>query len=104
MATDPAEPRITRHPHDRRVPVKSGDTLLADTVRAIELRERDYPPRQYRPRSETPTRSPFEGDASCFSFGDLADVGWRHARPLAGRKLLADGLALDGGKVDESEE
>lgn len=47
MATASTEPRITLLPHDRRVPVTIGDTLLADTARAIELRERGYPSRQY---------------------------------------------------------
>ncbi|UYG07167.1 DUF427 domain-containing protein [Halomonas sp. M4R1S46] len=52
MATASTEPRITLHPHDRRVQVTIGDTLLADTTRAVELRERSYPQRQYAPRDD----------------------------------------------------
>ncbi|MFC3285983.1 DUF427 domain-containing protein [Litchfieldella rifensis] len=61
MAMESSEPRITLHPHHRRVQVKIGD---------IELRERGYPPRQYLPyddvgmerltRSETVNYCPFE--------------------------------------------
>ena len=50
---DAPEPRITLHPHARRVRVVIDGTELADTTRAIELRERGYPPRQYLPRSPT---------------------------------------------------
>lgn len=32
MATASSEPRITLRPHARRVQVKVGDTLLADTT------------------------------------------------------------------------
>lgn len=52
MATASSEPRITLHPHDRRVQVIIDGTLLADTTRAIELRERGYPPRQYLLRDD----------------------------------------------------
>ena len=37
---DAPEPRITLHPHARRVRVVIDGTELADTTRAIELRER----------------------------------------------------------------
>ncbi len=100
----PTEPRITLHPHDRRVQVKLGDTLLADTTRAIELRERGYPPRLYLPRedvrmdllthSDTVTHCPFKGDASYFSFGDQADVAWSYEEPLDGVRDIAGRLSF----------
>jgi len=90
MNTDSTEPRITLHPNSHRVQVKIGDTLLADTTRAIELRERDYPPRLYLPRedvhmelltrSNTVTHCPFKGDAAYFSFGDKKDVAWSYQK------------------------
>ncbi|MDN3521864.1 DUF427 domain-containing protein [Halomonas ramblicola] len=110
MATDSPEPRITLHPHDRRVRVTIGDTLLADTTRAIELRERGYPPRQYLPRedvrmelltpADTVTHCPFKGDASYFSFGDHANVAWSYEQPLEGMEAIAGRLAFDGEKVE----
>ncbi len=42
MDRESAEPGISLHPLDRLVQVAVGDTLLADTTRAIELRERGY--------------------------------------------------------------
>ena len=88
------EPRITLHPHSRRVHVVIEDTLLADSTRAIEMRERSYPPRQYIPRddvrmdlltrSETVTHCPFKGDASYCSFGEHNDVVWSYAEPVEG--------------------
>jgi len=92
MAADASEPRITLHPHARRVQVVLDGTQLADTTRAIELRERGYPPRQYIPRgdvrmdlltpSKTVTHCPFKGDASYYSFGEHQDVAWSYEKPL----------------------
>ncbi len=74
MATASTEPRITLHPHAQRVQVTIDGTGLADTTRAIELRERGYPLRQYTSRedvrmdlltpSATVTHCPFKGDAT----------------------------------------
>ncbi|PAU78370.1 DUF427 domain-containing protein [Halomonas salipaludis] len=104
MPTASNEPRITLHSHDRRVRVIIDGTLLADSTRAIELRERGYPPRQYIPRddvrmdllirSDTETHCPFKGDAAYFSFGDRADVAWSYERPAADMKEIAGRLAF----------
>ncbi|PMR81792.1 hypothetical protein C1H70_04565 [Halomonas urumqiensis] len=53
---DSTEPRITLHPHEQRVQVMIDDTLLADTTRAIELREHGYPPCQYIPCDDAEMR------------------------------------------------
>ncbi|MGJ7459710.1 DUF427 domain-containing protein [Halomonas sp. MA07-2] len=97
---DATEPRIKLHPNSRRVQVAIDGTLLADTTRAIELRERGYPPRQYIPRddvrmelltpSETVTHCPLKGDASYFSFGERKDVAWSYERPLEELKDIAE--------------
>ncbi|WP_282038762.1 DUF427 domain-containing protein [Halomonas alimentaria] len=99
-----SEPRITLHPHSRRVRVVIDGTLLADTTRAIELRERGYPPRQYLPRddvrmallisSDTVTHCPFKGDATYFSFGEHKDVAWSYLQPMGGMEKLAGKLAF----------
>ncbi|PXY00228.1 DUF427 domain-containing protein [Halomonas sp. LBP4] len=109
MATDSPAPRITLHPHDRRVQVVIDDTLLADTTRAIELRERGYPPRQYIPRedvrmdlltrSETVIHCPFKGDASYFSVGDYADVAWSYEWPKDGMEAIEGRVAFDGKRL-----
>ncbi|SFU78261.1 DUF427 domain-containing protein [Halomonas korlensis] len=110
MMTDFAEPRLNLHPHSNRVRVVIDGTLLADTTRAIELRERGYPPRQYIPRddvrmdlltpSETVTHCPFKGDASYFSFGEHKDVAWRYQQPVEGIEMLAGKLAFYGDEVE----
>ncbi|MGM0700853.1 MAG: DUF427 domain-containing protein [Pseudomonadota bacterium] len=104
MAPASSEPRIILHPHDRQVRVVVDGTPLADTTRAIELRERGYPPRQYIPRgdvrmdllnpSETVTHCPFKGDASYFSFGQHKDVAWSYERPLEGMEEIKGRLAF----------
>ncbi|APX94198.1 hypothetical protein BWR19_15335 [Halomonas sp. 1513] len=104
MATASTEPRITLHPHARRVRVIIDGTLLADTTRAIELRERGYPPRQYIPHedvrmellmaSDTVTHCPFKGNAAYFSFGNRTNVAWSYERPLEGMEEIAGRLAF----------
>jgi uncharacterized protein (DUF427 family) len=89
---DRTEPRITLHPHSRRVRIHHGDTLLADTIRTNELRERGYPPRHYLPRddvrmellirSKTVTNCPFKGDASYYLLDAIDDVAWSYERPV----------------------
>lgn len=55
MATDSTEPRITLDPHDRRVQVKIGDTLLADpALRQAILELAHLVPRQAGTRIENP--------------------------------------------------
>ncbi|MDW7748186.1 DUF427 domain-containing protein [Halomonas sp.] len=102
--TDAPAARITLHPHSNRMRVVIDGTLLADTTRAIELRERGYPPRQYLPRddvrmdlltpSDTVTHCPFKGDASYFSFGEREDVAWSYQQPMGGMEKLAGKLAF----------
>ncbi|PRY71440.1 DUF427 domain-containing protein [Halomonas ventosae] len=109
--TDASEPRITLHPHARRVQVVIDGTVLADTTRAIELRERGYPPRQYIPRddvrmdlltpSETKTHCPFKGDASYYSFGEHKDVAWIYEWPMEGVVPIAKRVAFYGEKADQ---
>ncbi|MDI5892818.1 DUF427 domain-containing protein [Halomonas rhizosphaerae] len=108
--TDAPAARITLHPHAHRVRVVIDGTLLADTTRAIELRERGYPPRQYLPRddvrmdlltpSETVTHCPFKGDASYFSFGEHKDVAWSYQQPIGGMETLAEKLAFYDDEVE----
>ena len=108
---DAPEPRITLHPHSRRVRVVIDGTVLADTTRAIELRERGYPPRQYLPRddvrmdlltpSDTVTHCSFKGDASYFSFGEHQDVAWSYQRPVEGMEAIE--AIEESGIVEEFE-
>ncbi|MFO8047220.1 MAG: DUF427 domain-containing protein [Halomonas sp.] len=107
---DAPESRITLHPHSRQVRVVIDGTVLADTTRAIELRERGYPPRQYLPRddvrmdlltpSDTVTHCPFKGDANYFSFGEHKDVAWSYQQLIGGMETLAGKLAFYDEEVE----
>lgn len=108
---EPTAPRITLHPHTRRVRIFNGDTLIADTRNAIELRERGYPHRQYVPRADvdmsklsvsaTVTHCPFKGDTTYYSLPDIADVAWSYERPIDEMQAIAGRLAFDDRKVIE---
>lgn len=114
MIHDP-QGRITLHPHNRRVQIWAGDTLIADTRNAIELREIDYPPRQYLPRkdvdmlrlarTDTVTHCPFKGDASYYSIeldGEtLADAAWSYEAPFEAMTDISERLAFDSRAVTE---
>ena len=108
---DHSESRITLHPHSRCVRILAGDTLIADSCNAIELRERGYPPRQYLPRadvdmsklsiSSTVTHCPFKGDSTYYSLPDITDVAWSYERPIDEMQAIAGRLAFDADKVTE---
>ncbi|MEQ5803045.1 DUF427 domain-containing protein [Halomonas sp. H10-9-1] len=111
MADHTADPRITLHPHSRRVRILAGDNLIADTRNAIELREYGYPHRQYVPKgdvdmaklsvSATVTHCPFKGDSTYFSLPDIADVAWSYEWPIVEMQAIAGRLAFDASKVTE---
>ena len=110
MSADTTQDRISLHPHTHRVRVWDGDTLLADSTHAVELRERGYPPHQYLPesdvqmaqllRSTTVTHCPFKGDATYYSTDEHPDIAWQYANPLADMDTLAGRLAFDDTTLD----
>lgn len=71
--------RIELQPISQRLDVDG--KLLAESTRALELRERGYPPRYYFPREdmlldllalfETTTNCPFKGSTVYFSLGEI---------------------------------
>ncbi|MFG6177824.1 DUF427 domain-containing protein [Halomonas sp. THAF12] len=111
MADHTTEPRITLHPHTRRVRILAGDTLIADSRNAIELQEKGYPHRHYIPKedvdmaklsiSSTVTHCPFKGDSTYYSLPDIADVAWSYERPIDDMQAIAGRLAFDTDKVAE---
>ncbi|MGC3873470.1 DUF427 domain-containing protein [Halomonas sp. GXIMD04776] len=115
MIHDP-EGHITLNPHSRHVRVLVGETPIADTRNAIELRENGYPSRQYIPhedidmsrltRSSKVTHCPFKGDASYYSIkgedGEIADAAWSYERPFDAMTDIAGHLAFDTRLVEEN--
>ena len=80
---------ITIEPTGVRVLVRVGAQIVADTTRALTLREANYPPVQYIPledvdqtlltASATQTYCPYKGDASYYSItadGGRPDAVW----------------------------
>jgi len=98
------EHRITTVRSPRRVQVRVGDEVIADTRNAVEMKEGDYPVVYYIPRDDVKmerlersshhTYCPFKGDASYYSFvGGPENAVWSYEQPYdemtAIRGLLA---------------
>jgi uncharacterized protein (DUF427 family) len=82
-------------PNPRRVVAVAGGETIADTGRALTLREASYPPVQYVPRedanmalltrSDRQTYCPYKGDCHYFHIAGAGDVGlnavWTYENP-----------------------
>ena len=107
---------ITRNEH--RVRVTVGGVVVADTTRALTLKEASYPPVQYIPREDAkmdllkPTshasHCPYKGDANYFSVqvdGRVAENAvWSYERPFPAMAEIAGHLAFYPSRVDRIEE
>jgi uncharacterized protein (DUF427 family) len=105
---------ITVGPHEGRVTVRLGDTVVADTTAALELRESTYPVAYYLPladvdqallqTSATTTYCPFKGDAAYYSvaLGDrvVEDVIWYYPQPYDAVADIAGHVAFYPNKVE----
>ena len=105
---------ITVTPNPRRVVVRVGDRTIAETTRALSLKEAGYPAVQYVPRedvdmsalerSDAHTYCPFKGDASYFSIrtgdGVIKDAVWSYERPHEAMLEIAGRLAFYPDKVE----
>jgi uncharacterized protein (DUF427 family) len=86
---------ITIERNPRRIQVRVGDKLIADTAGALTLREASYPPVHYIPRRDVDmaqlrrsthaTYCPYKGDAAYFDLPALGDKGakavWTYEQP-----------------------
>ena len=105
---------ITIEPASKRVVVRSGDKVIADTVHALFLREAKYPAVQYIPRndvdmsalvrSETTSYCPYKGEASYFSIpsggGRSVDAIWSYEAPHDAVAEIKDYLAFYPDRVE----
>src|SRR5436305_4452568 len=87
---------ITIAPNPKRVRVLAGGVVIADTTRALTLKEASYPAVQYIPRedadmallsrTERTTHCPYKGDASYFSVNAngkaLDNAVWAYETPF----------------------
>jgi len=109
---------ITVAPNPRRVRVTFAGQVVAETTRALTLREASYPPVQYIPRedatmallrpTEHTTHCPYKGDASYFSIetpGRRAENAvWSYVSPFPAVAAIAGHLAFYPDRVDAIEE
>jgi uncharacterized protein (DUF427 family) len=107
---------IVRNPH--RIRVVLGGVIVAETTRALTLKEASLPPVQYIPRedaatdllerSEHSSHCPYKGDASYFTLtaGGLVkrNAVWSYEKPHEAVKKIAGHLAFYPNKVDAIEE
>ena len=109
---------ITIAPAPGRVVVRLGGKVIADTKRALILREASYPGVKYIPRQDVDmsllertdhaTYCPYKGDASYFSLpvgGERSrNAVWSYEQPYAAVAEIRDHLAFYPDRVDAIEE
>jgi len=113
------EHRIEIDPPSLRVRVQVGDLLLAESVRALRLREDRYPPIVYIPREDVrmerlqrspkTTHCPFKGDASYYDprVHETTDepapapepIAWSYEDPFDQVRAIRDHLAFYADRV-----
>ena len=102
----------------KRVRVSFGGAVIADTTRALTLREAGYAPVHYIPRADvainllrpTPHAShcPYKGDASYYSIiagsRTAENAAWSYQQPYRAMAEIAGHLAFYPSRVDKIEE
>ena len=105
---------ITVEPTSARVVVRVGGKVLADTDKALTLREASYPAVQYVPltdidqdairHTETHTYCPYKGEASYYTIatadGELADAIWTYEEPYDAVADIAGHAAFYPDRVE----
>jgi uncharacterized protein (DUF427 family) len=118
MSIPASESRIAIAANPNRVVVRFAGRTVADTRRALTLREGGYPPVLYIPRADVDmrllertthrTRCPFKGEAAYYSItveGRRAENAvWSYEAPLADVAAIKDHLAFYPNRVDAVEE
>lgn len=105
---------ITVTSNPTRIVVQVAGRVVAETRRALTLREADYPPVQYIPmadvdsslleRSTTTTYCPYKGDASYYSIPEggerSKDAIWVYEAPRDAVAMIKDHVAFYPDRVD----
>lgn len=102
---------ITITESDAHVVVRAGGKVIADTRRALELREADYQPVWYIPREDVDmllleasrhgSYCPYKGSASYFSIRDGAENAvWSYEAPYKAVEKIRGHLAFYPDRVD----
>ena len=118
MKTPGPDHPITIAPNAKRVRVTFAGKTIADTTRALSLREASYPPVNYIPREDVDmaalTRTahashcPYKGDASYFSIAAdgraTENAVWSYEQPFPAVAAIKDHVAFYPNRVDKIEE
>ena len=102
---------ITQNP--RRIRVTAGDIVIAESTRALSLKEAKYPAVQYLPREDAnmallertdrTTHCPYKGDASYYSVKadgkTLENAIWTYETPFPAMTEISGHLAFYPDKV-----
>ena len=102
---------ITQNP--RRVRVTAGDIVIAESARALTLKEAKYPAVQYVPREDAnmallertdrTTHCPYKGEASYYSIkaggNTLENAIWTYETPFPAMTEISGHLAFYPDKV-----
>ena len=113
LQPSPSHP-ITITANPARVVVSVGGRVVADSRRALTLREAAYPPVQYVPiadvdrslleRTDTATYCPFKGDASYYTVTvdgkQAVDAVWFYESPHPAVAEIKDHVAFYPDRVD----
>ena len=113
----PEHPIAIAH-NGNRVRVRFSGKTIADTMRALTLKEASYPAVQYIPRAdvkmellkktEHASHCPYKGDASYFSIASddktAENAAWSYEEPYPAMAEIGGYLAFYPRRVDEIEE
>jgi uncharacterized protein (DUF427 family) len=109
MTTSPHAHRLRIGPATGHVVVRSSDVVLAETDRAVELREGSRPVRYYIPPEDiamqlltsvsSTSHCPFKGDARYWSYDDV-DIAWSYETPIEGARDIAGLIAFYSEKTE----
>jgi uncharacterized protein (DUF427 family) len=105
-------------PNPRRVRVTFAGRVVADTTRALTLKETTYAPVQYIPRADVDmtllkrtdhaTHCPYKGDASYYSVQvddrTAANAVWSYEQPFPPMAAIAGYVAFYPNRVDAIEQ
>ena len=101
---------ITVIANPARIVVRAAGRVIADTRKALTLREASYPPVQYIPRADadmallTPsdhaTYCPYKGDCSYLNLPDAQNAVWSYEHPYGAVAAIKGYLAFYPNKVE----
>lgn len=105
---------ITVTRSDAHVVVRAAGQVIAETRRALELREANYPPVFYVPRADADMAAlqrtdhasycPYKGEAAYFSIrGGAENAVWSYEAPYAAVAEIRDHLAFYPDRVEAIE-